>query len=121
MLSARALRLSAIIFFLFATVPAYAQQTGTISGKVVDNSGAVLPGVTVDARSDVLPTPRVAATDGNGEYRLPALPPGSYTLKFELSGMQAVTRQAQVQLGLDTVADATLGVGGVTETVEVTA
>ena len=118
----RALPVSAFLLLLISsTAPAFAQQTGTISGKVVDNSGAVLPGVTVEARSDVMPTPRTAATDGNGEYRLPALPPGNYTVKFELSGMQSVTRQAVVQLGLDTKADATLGVGGVTETVEVIA
>jgi hypothetical protein len=101
--------------------PAMAQQTGAIVGKVVDSGGGVLPGVTVEARSDVLPTPRVTTTGSNGEYRLPALPPGKYTLTFALQGMQTVTRQAQVQLQIDTVADATLGVGAVTETVEVTA
>jgi len=121
MLSVRGFRIFLPVLLVLLSIPAYAQQTGTITGKVVDNSGAVLPGVTVEATSPVLPTPRTAATDGSGEYRLPALPPGAYTLKFELSGMQPVTRQALVQLGLDTVADATLAVGGVTETVEVTA
>jgi hypothetical protein len=101
--------------------PAYAQQTGTILGKVVDTGGAVLPGVTVEASSNVLPTPRSTVTDGNGEYRLPALPPGDYTLTFTLSGMQTLTRQAQVQLQADTTLNATLGVGGVTETIEVRA
>ncbi len=101
--------------------PAAAQQTGAISGKVVDTGGGVLPGVTVEARSDVLPGPRETVTDTNGEYRLPALPPGNYTVKFELAGMQVVTRDAQVQLSQDTVADATLGVGGVSENVTVTA
>jgi hypothetical protein len=120
MLCARISRWILIVLFL---VPAYAhaQQTGTITGKVVDNSGGVLPGVTVSASSDVLPTPRVTTTGENGEYRLPALQPGAYTLKFELAGMQTVTRQALVQLGQDTPADATLGLQGVTETVTVTA
>ena len=72
----------------------------------------VLPGVTVEARADVLPSPRVTVTEAAGEYRLPALPPGNYTVTFTLSGMQTVTRQAQVQLGQDTVVDATLGVQG---------
>jgi hypothetical protein len=49
------------------------------------------------------------------------LPPGNYTLKFELSGMQIVTREAQVQLSQDTLADATLGIAGVSENVTVTA
>ena len=84
-------------------------------------AAACCPGVTVEARSDVLPGPRTTVTDENGEYRLPALPPGSYTVKFELSGMQMVTRDAQVQLSQDTVADATLGVAGVSENVTVTA
>ena len=56
--------------------PALAQQTGAISGKAVDRR-RLLPGVTVEARSNVLPGPRVTVTDANGEYRLPALPPGT--------------------------------------------
>ena len=104
----------------FAT-PVFAQQTGDISGKVVDTGGAVLPGVTVEAASDVLPAPRVTVTEGNGEYRLPALPPGNYTVTFTLSGMQTVTRQAQVQLSQDTKVDAALGIQGISETVNVTA
>jgi hypothetical protein len=113
-----------LVFFLCVLAPALsasAQQTGSISGKVVDTGNAVLPGVTVEARSDVLPAPRVTTTEVNGEYRLPALPPGSYTLSFLLAGMQTVTRQAQVQLAQDTAVDATLGVAGVSENVTVTA
>jgi hypothetical protein len=110
-----------VLFLVFLPTPGFAQQTGTISGKVVDSGGGVLPGVTVEATSNVLPTPRVTTTESNGEYRLPALPPGEYTLTFTLSGMQTVTRQALVQLQQDTVVPATLTVGGLTETVEVTA
>src|ERR671912_489596 len=93
-----------VLFALFrlilatAASPAYAQQTGSIVGKVVDSGGGVLPGVTVEASLNVLPTPRTPVTGANGEYRLPALPPGDYTIKFELSGMQPSTRRAQVQL-----------------------
>ena len=88
---------------------------------MVDTGGGVLPGVTVEARASVLPTPRVTTTGADGEYRLPALPPGAYTLTFVLSGMQNVTRQAEVQLSQDTVVDATLGLQGLTESVDVTA
>ena len=101
--------------------PALAQQTGSISGKAVDSGGGVLPGVTVEARSDVLPGPRDTVTGAAGEYQLPALPPGNYTVTFTLSGMQTVTRKAQVQLSQDTVVDAELGVQGVAESVNVTA
>ncbi|MCU0259192.1 MAG: carboxypeptidase-like regulatory domain-containing protein, partial [Solirubrobacteraceae bacterium] len=81
---------------------AAAQQTGTIVGKVLDTGGLVLPGVTVEAKSNVLPTPRTTVTGGAGEFRMPALPPGTYTVEFTLSGMATVTRQVEVQLGQDT-------------------
>ncbi len=121
MLSVRVLRTFLLLFLISPAIPASAQQTGTIAGKVLDSGGAVLPGVTVEARSNVLPAPRVATTEANGEYRMPALAPGTYTLTFVLSGMQTVTRQAEVQLAQETVVDATLGVAGVTEAVTVTA
>jgi hypothetical protein len=121
MLPARVFRFVLLFVSIVSATPVYAQQTGTITGKVIDTSGGVLPGVTVEARSDVLPTPRVTTTGADGEYRLPALLPGTYTLRYEMQGMQPVTRQALVQLGAETVADATLGVGVLTETVTVTA
>ena len=112
--------LLALILAVYAA-PVHAQQTGSISGTVADSGGAVLPGVTVEARADVLPAPRVTVTGAGGEFRFPALPPGNYTLTFTLAGMQTLTRQARVQLQADTVVDAKLGVQGVTETVTVTA
>jgi Carboxypeptidase regulatory-like domain len=113
--------LAALAMLALIATPLYAQQTGTISGKVTATDGSVLPGVTVEARSTALPGPRVVVTGGNGEYRLPALPPGEYTVSFTLSGMQAITRKAQVQFGQEVVADAILSVQGVSETVTVTA
>ncbi|HVD93035.1 MAG TPA: carboxypeptidase regulatory-like domain-containing protein [Vicinamibacterales bacterium] len=104
-----------------SAIPVLAQQTGSIQGKVTDSGGAVLPGVTVEARSDVLPGPRVTVTGGDGSYQLPALPPGQYVLTFTLSGMQTATKKVNVQLSEITAADAALGVGGLTETVTVTA
>jgi len=99
----------------------FAQQTGSIQGKVSDTNGGVLPGVTVEARSPVLPGPRVTATNADGSYQLPALPPGEYTLTFTLDGMQTTTRKAQVQLSESVNADVALGVKGVSEAVTVTA
>jgi len=123
MVSASARVLCTFLFCLLvvAASPLFAQQAGEILGEVTDTSGAVLPGVTVEARSEVLPGPRVTFTEANGDYRLPALPPGSYTVTFALAGMQRVTRQAHVQLAQDTEVNATLGVGGVEETITVTA
>jgi hypothetical protein len=121
MSTARVVRTLAVLAVVWPTAPLVAQQTGAITGKAVDTSGLALPGVTVEARGDTLPAPRVTVTDGTGEYRMPALPPGTYSVTFDLSGMQSVTRQARVQLALTTVVDVTLGVAGLTEVVQVTA
>jgi len=102
-------------------VAAFAQQTGSIQGKVIDASGAVLPGVTIEAKSNVLPTPRTTVSGSDGAYQMPALPPGHYTVTFTLSGFQTVTREADVQLQQVTPIDAKLAVQGVTEAVTVTA
>ncbi|HEV8117754.1 MAG TPA: TonB-dependent receptor, partial [Thermoanaerobaculia bacterium] len=106
---------------MVCAVPAFAQQTGSINGKVTASDGSPLPGVTVEARSDVLPGPRVTVTNSRGEYRFPTLPPGAYTVKFDLSGMKGATRNAEVQLDKDTPLDVSLGMQAATESVTVTA
>ena len=63
----RALRLITSMALLALTAPLFAQQTGSISGKITDTNGGVLPGVTVEARSNVLPGPRVSTSGGNGD------------------------------------------------------
>ncbi len=117
----RVTRTILFLLMVFCAMPAFAQQTGTISGKVLDQSGAAMPGVTVEARSTVLPGPRVAVTGGNGTFQLAALPPGEYTVVFTLSGMQSVTRKAEVLLGQDVTLNSTMAVSGVKESVTVTA
>ena len=111
----------AVVWLALLPTLAFAQQTGRIGGKVVGSDGLVLPGVTVEARSTVMPTPRVSVTGGNGDYQLPQLLPGSYTLTFTLSGMATVTKDAVVQLQQDTTVNVTMNVQGVAETVNVTA
>jgi hypothetical protein len=113
--------LFALVIALLSCTALLAQQTGSISGRVTATDGSALPGVTVEARSNVLPQPRVTVTDANGDYRLPALVPGSYTVTFTLTGMQTVNRRAEVILSQNTVADAKLGVAGLAETITVTA
>lgn len=109
------------LLFALAAIPALAQQTGSISGKITDSSNAVLPGVTVEARSDVMPKPRVVVSESDGSYQLPALLPGTYTVTYTLQGMQTVTKNVSVALGQNTSVDVTLGVSGVAESVNVTA
>ncbi|HEY2093343.1 MAG TPA: carboxypeptidase regulatory-like domain-containing protein [Thermoanaerobaculia bacterium] len=101
--------------------PLFAQQTGALHGRVQASDNSLLPGVTVEARSNVLPQARVTTTDTNGEYRLPALIPGTYTITFTLSGMQAVTRRTDVLLGQDAAVDVKLGLAAVSENITVTA
>src|SRR5215831_20803183 len=113
------------VFFMLClallAVPARAQQAGSIQGKVTDNTGGVLPGVTVEAKSSVLPTPHTTVTGPDGVYQLPALPPGVYTVTFTISGFQTATMQGEVQLASVTPLDAKLAVQGVSESVSVTA
>ncbi len=96
-------------------------QTATLTGTVTDSSGGVLPGVTVTVSGEaVIGGSRTAVTDENGVYRFPNLPPGTYTVKIELSGFRTATQEARLQLGQTITVDAALSPGGVTETIEVT-
>jgi len=96
--TAWALILIGILAALFAT-PLMAQQTGEVAGRVTNVAdGAALEGVSVVATSNVLPGTRSSTTGANGEYRLPLLPPGTYTLEFTLSDGTTRTRVTEVRL-----------------------
>ncbi len=101
--------------------PAAVFAQGTIAGVVKDASGAVLPGVSVEAASAALTEKvRIVSTDGSGQYRIVALPPGSYSITFSLQGFNVVKRDG-VQLSgtLTATVDADLRVGALQETVTV--
>src|SRR5204862_8488 len=98
-------------------------QTSAIAGSVKDTSGAVLPGVTVEASSPALiEKVRSATTDGAGQYKITTLRPGTYTVTFTLPGFSGVKRE-NVELTSDFTAtiNADLKVGAVAETITVTA
>src|ERR1043166_8961687 len=99
-----------------------AQELGTIAGVVKDASGAVLPGVTVEAASPVLiEKVRAAVTDGSGQYRVINLPPGTYTVTFSLTGFSTVRQErVDVSLGITSQVNGELKVGAVAETITVT-
>src|SRR5512138_788593 len=106
--------------FTLASSTAYAQAS--ITGTVKDTSGAVLPGVTVEAESPALiEKARTVVTDGTGQYRIENLRPGTYTVTFSLAGFSTVKREG-VELAGAFVAsvNADMRVGAIAETLTVT-
>src|SRR5688572_21317877 len=77
-----------------------ASSTGTIQGRVTDAQGAVLPGVTVTATSPSMPGLQTSVSSETGNYRFPALPPGTYALGFDLAGFNSLKREGvEIRLG----------------------
>jgi carboxypeptidase family protein len=109
-------------FMLLAHLATAGQVTpASIIGRVTDESGAVLPGVTVTTTSPALQVPQlVTVTDEQGEYRLTPLPIGRYAVEYSLQGFQTL-RQENVQLTVGFVAklDKVMGVATIAETVTV--
>jgi hypothetical protein len=98
-----------------------ASTTGSINGRVADSSGGVLPGVTVTVNSSSLMGVQSRVTDANGNYRFPALPPGTYTVTFELPGFNTLKREnIQISMGFSAAVNVELAVASLQETVTVT-
>jgi hypothetical protein len=120
----RSLRLgSLVVATLLCAAPAVAQvQTGSILVKVTDEQGAVVPGVTATISGPALVSGQTSGvTDAAGVYRFPSLPPGTYSVKLELSGFQSILRpNIVVSVGQTTPVDLALTVAKVAETVTVT-
>jgi hypothetical protein len=112
-----------IFLILVSTLGVRAQgvQSGTIRGIVQDRDGLPTPGVTVTASSAVLLGTATSVTDSQGGYTLVNLPPGSYEIKFELSGFNTVTQSTTVLLGLTVEQNVTLQAASVSEQVTVVA
>jgi hypothetical protein len=110
------------VTLLAMAAPTFAQEfRGRINGTVTDNTGAVLPGVTVTASSPALIQPQVQVTGADGSYRFLALPPGVYTIDFELTGFQNVKRQdVRVIINQTLTVDQQMNVATLQETVTVT-
>src|SRR4051812_44857411 len=102
---------------------AFAQQTtGNITGRIVDTQGAAVPGVTVTARSPQTGFVRTDVSDGEGIYRLTALPVGNYDVGAELSGFSTFSRkEVTVNVAQTTDLNVELKLAGLTESVNVTA
>src|SRR5215212_952564 len=109
----------AVCFTLLAASLASAQ---TLAGSVRDTSGAVLPGVSVEASSSALiEKARTAVSDSNGQYQIPNLPPGAYRITFTLTGFSTVIREGVNISGAGVISiNADLRVGALSESVTVT-
>jgi outer membrane receptor protein involved in Fe transport len=90
---------------VLATRPAGGQTTGSISGRVTDETGTPLPGVSVEATSPNLQGTRTANTGADGSYRIPAAPPGEYRLRASLAGFRTAEKTTAVRLDSSASAD----------------
>jgi len=107
---------------LISSMPATAYAQASITGIVRDTSGAVLPGVTVEAASPALiEKVRSVVSDGTGQYQIVNLVPGTYTVTFTLPGFNTVKREGVTLAGsFAAKIDADLRVGALEETITVT-
>src|SRR5262245_51195533 len=95
-------------------------QQATVTGRIIDQSEAAMPGVTVTAANTETGIKTVVTTDAEGLYTIPLLPPGRYTIAAEIAGFQSQTRSGITLDVQQTVRfDFRLQVGSATETVEV--
>jgi hypothetical protein len=113
---------SAAVLLWAVLLPATAFGQASIAGVVRDTSGAILPGVTIEAASPVLiEKVRTTVSDGNGRFQIVDLRPGTYTVTFTLPGFNTVKRDGVNLGGAQTVTvDAELRVGALEETITVT-
>jgi hypothetical protein len=105
---------------LLLPLPAFAQAT--LTGVVRDSSGAVLPGVTVEAASDALiEKMRSAVTDGTGQFRIIDLRPGTYSVTFSLAGFTTIKRDGvELEGQITATVNADMRLGALEETITVT-
>ena len=115
-----------LMLALAAAMPAWAQgggasSTGTIQGRVTDAQGAVLPGVTVTATSPSALGAQTTVSSETGNYRFPAIPPGTYTVAYELAGFNTLRREGiSITLGFTANLNVELTLATLQETVTVT-
>ena len=115
----RLITLCALVLLMAA--PMWAQGTNSTLAGTVTTGGNPLPGATVTASSPALLGTRTTVTGTNGDFNIPALPPGDYTITIQLEGMQTVTRKTRLSLAETSRGDADLKLASVTEAITVTA
>ena len=115
------IRVGVVLLALLAVGPASATaQQGGIAGVVTDDTGGVLPGVTVEASGAPLAGgPRLEVTDGDGAYALAGLSPGTYLVTFTLPGFERLEREIVLEAAATATLDVRLELGGLFEEVTV--
>jgi hypothetical protein len=116
-------RATLVFALLILTTSVHAQRTtGDLLGVVKDSSGAVLPGVTVSVTGPNIPRAQTTITTENGSYRVTNLPPGTYTVTFELTGFRTIALQGlRVNVGGTLEQNVGLEIGTLAESVSVVA
>ena len=112
----------AFVLAIFGLVAVCDAQTfrGSITGRVADQTGAVLPGVTVTVTNDATAASRTTTTSGSGDFSFPDLPLGAYTVEATLPGFQTLRAQVEVSVSRVSSLDLKMGLSQVAETVMVT-
>src|SRR5688572_23795062 len=114
--------LLALLLLVLSGSVASAQATAELNGRVTDESGAVLPGVTVHATQGDTGLTRTVVTDATGTYVMPNLPPGPYRLEVSLQGFRTYVQTGIVlQVGTAPTINVEMAVGNLEETVAVEA
>ena len=113
------LMFAALVWLAAAPAMAQGQQSGALGGRVTTADRLPLPGATVTVSSPALQGQRMVIADINGVYSLPGLPPGVYTVRFEMDSMSSVERQADVPLGAPVTLDQQMTIAPVREVVVV--
>ena len=115
----RSFRFLIVLTFLLPAV--VFAQSATLTGKVTDNSGGVMPGVTVTVTEIDTGRSQTSVANENGQYRFPLLPPGTYTLLAEIAGFAPIViSPLELLVGQSANVNVQMGVAGVEETVTVT-
>ena len=116
-------RLSAIVLvaLLAAAAPLLAQTTGSVSGTIKDNSGAVVPGVSVTVENVETKATRTAVSGDSGTYQIALLPPGRYRVRAELQGFRTEERDLTLVVSQNARFDFAMNLGSLEETITVQA
>ena len=117
-------RIAAVLIMIFAGVAAAANaQTfrGGISGRITDATGAVLPGVSVAVTNDATAVSRTTVTSTTGDFSVPDLQLGTYTIEASLQGFQTVRTKVEVSVSQIASVELKMGLSTVAETINVTA